>query len=57
MSDCVGDAVAEVDLEGGQRAVSVVGAAPLGLRCGDGEVDQLAGGVFGRELAAGLDDL
>src|SRR5215216_3927213 len=57
MSDCVGDALAEVDLEGGQRGVPVVGAAPLGLGAGDREVDQLAGGVFGWEVPAGLDDL
>src|SRR5215207_1176366 len=58
MSDCVvGDAVADVDLEGGQGGVPVVGAAPLGLGADDREVDPLAGGVLGRELTARLDDL
>ena len=46
-----------MDLEGGQGGVPVVGAPPLGLGAGDGEVDEFAGGVLGRELPAGFDDL
>src|SRR5215216_7331531 len=58
MSDCgVGEAIAEVDPERGQRRAPVVGVAPLALRAGDREVEQLAGGVLSGEAAAGLDDL
>jgi hypothetical protein len=58
MSDCgVGEPVAEVDPEGRQRRAPVVGVPPLALRSGDGEVDQLGGGLFVGEVAAGLDRL
>lgn len=58
MSDCgCGDAVAEVDAEGGERGAPVVGGAPGLLGVDDGEVEQAAGGVFVREAAARLDDL
>jgi len=53
----VGQAVAEVDAKRGQRAAPVVGVAPLALGAGDGQVEQLAGGVLGREAAARLDCL
>jgi hypothetical protein len=45
-----------VDAKSGQGAVPVVGVSPLGLGAGDGQVEQLAGGVFVGEAAAGLDD-
>ena len=48
-------AVSEVDLERGARACPVVGLVPLLLGVDDGEVEQLAGGVVGRELSSGLD--
>src|SRR5688500_7648674 len=58
MSDCgVGELVAEVDAEGGQRRAPVVGVAPLALGAGDGQEQQLAGGVLVGEAAAGLDVL
>ena len=47
-SDCVvGDTVAELDLECGERGRPVEHALPFGLGFGDREVDQLAGGVLG----------
>jgi len=53
----VGDAVTELNFERGQGGWPVEHALPFGLGFGDREVDQLAGGVLGREMPAGLDDL
>lgn len=44
----------EADAEGSQRRAPVVDAASVVLGVGDGEVKQLAGGVFGGEVPPGL---
>jgi hypothetical protein len=46
-----------VDLEGGERGVSVVGASPRAFGAVDRRIDELAGGVCGWEVSANLDDL
>jgi hypothetical protein len=52
MSSCaVGDAVSEVDLEREQCCGPVPGSGPLGHCVLQGEVDELAGGVFAGEAA------
>src|SRR5664279_3613263 len=57
-SDCVvGDTVAELDLERGDRGRPVEHALPPSLGFGDREVDQLPSGVLGGEVPARLDDL
>jgi hypothetical protein len=53
----VGQPVAEVDLEPQQRCRPVARFGPRGHGVGDGEVDQLAGGLFVGEVALGLDRL
>src|SRR5204862_4863246 len=51
----VGESVSEVDLEGAERCCPDVAAAPGALGALDGEVDELGGGLFVGERAAGLD--
>jgi hypothetical protein len=53
----LGQSVSEVDFERDERGVPVVGLSPGLLGVDDREVDELAGGVFGGEVAAGLDRL
>src|SRR3954454_13053220 len=53
----VGESVSEVDLEGSEGVWPAVGALPGGLGADDREVDQLGGGLFVGEVAAGLDRL
>jgi hypothetical protein len=48
----VGDAVAEVDLEREQRCGPAAGFRPLRDGMLQGEVDELACGILGREAAA-----
>jgi hypothetical protein len=58
LSACgVGQPLAEVDLERQQRDGPVAGSGPLRDRVGDGEVDQLAGGVLVGEVSFGLQGL
>src|SRR5215217_9292033 len=53
----VGQSVSEVDLEASEGAGPVVGLFPRSFGSQDGEVDQLGGGLFVGEVAAGLDRL
>jgi transposase len=52
---CQGESVFEV--ERGECRGPVVGSAPALLGVLDGEVDELAGGLLGREVSSGLDRL
>src|SRR3954468_16863037 len=52
-----GESVSEVDLEGGARRRPGAVLLPLGVGADDGEVDELGGGLFVGEVAAGLDRL
>src|SRR3954471_4958883 len=53
----VGKSVSEVDLEGAERGCPGVAATPGALGALDGQVDELGGGLFVGERAAGLDRL
>jgi hypothetical protein len=44
-----------VDLEGDEGLAPVVGLSPAALGVDDREIDEFAGGVFGGEVAGGLD--
>jgi hypothetical protein len=53
----VGESVSEVDFEAAERSRPVVGLAPFALGALDGKVDELGGGLFVGEVAAGFDRL
>jgi hypothetical protein len=49
------ESVSEVDLERGAGRGPGAVASPFGVGLDDGEVDELGGGLFVGEVAAGLD--